>query len=246
MKTVAIIQARMGSSRLPGKVLMQICGRSILEHVVLRVRACREVDEIVVATTKTSADAEIVLACQRYGVSFFRGSEEDVLARYHEAAQQFKADIVVRITADCPLVDPMILEQMLKRFKSLLQQSKPAAYMSNTMKRTFPRGLDVEVFTFACLQAAHVRAHQPFEREHVTPFMYQHPEQFVLESFTSDEDFSRYRWTVDTEDDLDLIRKIYEALYQDGKIFTTEKTLELLEKSPDLARINSHIEQKET
>lgn len=244
MKTVAIIQARLGSTRLPGKVLLRLADDTVLGHVVRRVRACRRLDEVVVATTVEAEDAAIVAECARLGVPSFRGSAEDVLGRYFHAARGVGAETVVRVTSDCPLFDPALLGRMLEEFQRLNEPAVTVDYLSNTLRRTFPRGLDAEIFTFAALQCAFTEANAPHEREHVTPFLYADPERFRLHSFENPTDLSGHRWTLDTLDDWKLIEAVYRALHQPGGIFTTESVLKLLRGLPDLATLNAHVEQK--
>lgn len=238
MKTVAVIQARMGSSRLPGKVMRNLGGRSVLAQVVERVASAGAVSEIVVATTDKPADDVIVAEAAKIGVSSFRGSEDDVLSRYWGAAREAGADVVVRVTSDCPLYDGAILQSMLNRFH---EGSGQIDYLSNSLRRTFPRGLDTEIFTFAVLERAFHEARELAEREHVTPFLYRHPELFRLDSFEDSVDRSNLRWTLDTEDDWRFVSAIYERL---GSNFSTQDVLSLLESAPDLLLLNSHIEQK--
>lgn len=245
MRVVAIIQARMGSTRLPGKIMLDLCGKTVLEHDLLRVKSSRRVDAIVVATTVACEDDRIAAEAQRCGVGVSRGSEEDVLARYYHAALEHRAEIVVRITSDCPLFDATLLDAMLEHFLASQQQEQPLDYMSNTLdRRTYPRGLDAEIFTFSALERAYREAQQNYEREHVTPYLYQHPEFFKLGGFCGETDNSRYRWTLDTDVDLELIRAVYEALYQEGELFTTRQVLDLMAANPKLADINAHVEQK--
>lgn len=233
MKTRAIIQARMGSTRLPGKVMRLLCGATVLAHVVRRVQACRLVDEVVVATSNLPGDDIVAEEAQRAGVSVVRDSEEDVLARVYEAARG--ADVIVRVTADCPLFDPKILEQMLERFY-VLQSGRRVDYLSNTLIRTFPVGLDAEVMTIEALERAHREATDPYEREHVTPYIYRHPERFVLEPFVGDPDLSAHRWTLDTEEDYTFLRQVFEALCEAEYPFGLKQVLALLKARPHLAR----------
>lgn len=244
MKTVAIIQARMGSTRLPGKVLKDLCGQSVLAHVVHRVAATAQVDEIVVATTDDPIDEAIVRAGSDLGIAVYRGSESDVLARYFGAAQQHQADVVIRVTSDCPLFDASVLEEMLSVFLKGQNQNIALDYLSNTLTRAYPRGLDAEIFTFSALQQAYKNAHASYEREHVTPYIYQHPELFHLQNFGCDQDHSSHRWTLDTEEDWMLISKVYEYLYSAGQIFSTEQVLGLLSQHPELVLLNADVEQK--
>jgi len=221
MKTVAIIQARMGSTRLPGKVMKDLCGKTVLAHVIERVRVgC---DNIVIATTENGAEV-------------FRGSEDDVLSRYYLAAKAAKADLVVRVTSDCPLYDGKLLADMLKYYKG-------EDYLSNTIERRFPRGLDTEIFTFAALEKAHRMANEQYQREHVTPYIYQNPEKFKIRLFKRQPNLSDMRWTLDTEEDWQMILAVYNHLYK-GRIFSTVEVVKFLAKHPEIAKINAHIEQK--
>jgi len=236
-KIVGIIQARMGSTRLPGKVLAEIRGRPMLWRVVQRTLAAETLDEVIVATTTQSSDDVIVSFCRDNRVGCFRGGEEDVLDRYYRAALQQKADAVVRITSDCPLIDPQIVDRVVRAF---LQGD--CDYASNCMTRTYPRGLDTEVMTFQALQRAWSEATEPFQRAHVTPYIYQNPTQFKILSVTGERDYSAYRWTVDTPEDLEFVRAVYDRL-PDEK-FLWDEVLRLMESEPELAEINRRIAQK--
>lgn len=238
MKTVVIIQARMGSTRLPGKVMLSLEGKPVLERVVERVRAARGVDEIVVATTDAPQDAILVRLCERLGVACCRGSEDDVLDRYYRCALAAQADIVVRVTSDCPLFDPELLSEMLNAFKA-----RPGLqFMTNV---GYPRGLDVEIFDFATLARAQAEARQPHEREHVTPYMYQVPGRCEMLEYRSPDDFSALRWTLDTKADWDFISRVYQSLHREGQIFTRSQIHALLQQRPELCRINAHVRQKD-
>jgi spore coat polysaccharide biosynthesis protein SpsF len=238
LKIVAIIQARMGSSRLPGKVLKDIRGQSMLGRVVNRVRRACSVDEVLVATTDCPADDVVVQECRLSSVPVFRGNEDDVLDRYLRAAQWTNADIVVRITSDCPLVDPQITDKTIRAFLA----ERPD-YASNVMVRTYPRGLDTEVMTVQTLEQAWRKADQPYQHAHVTPYIYEHPEDFKLLSVTGDADYSQHRWTVDTAQDLEFIRAVYARL--DGQPeFPWRDVLALLERERELIEINRTVPQK--
>ena len=245
MTSAAIIQARMGSTRLPGKVMKVLRGRTVLGHVITRVRACPLLDAVIVATTMASQDDVIVAESTRWGAGIFRGSETDVLSRYYGAAREAGADLVVRVTSDCPLLDPLVLTEMLQQFRRAQAAGKPLDYLSNTLERTFPRGLDAEIFTFAALAQAMRETAQPYEREHVTPYIYQHPDIFTLESYCQPENLSHHRWTLDTEDDWRLIQVVYKALYEEDRLFTTKEVVTLLAARPDLIAVNAHVGQKE-
>lgn len=239
MRVVAIIQARMGSSRLPGKVLQDIGGSTMLARVVRRTQRAASLDEVIVATTVETDDEVIVAECRRLSVPVFRGDKEDVLDRYYQAAQAYHAAIIVRITSDCPLIEPEVVDQVVRACLDA-----QADYASNTLQRTYPRGLDTEVMTLSALELAWRQATEPYQRIHVTPYLYQHPDQFKLLSVTDDQDHSRYRWTVDTPDDLAFVREVYRRLDNDDAIRWTQ-VLDLLEREPALLRINTGVPQKE-
>ena len=228
----------MGSTRLPGKVLMEIGGRTALARVVRRLSRAAFVNEVVVATSNLPADDAIVGECERLGTRCFRGSEADVLDRYYWAAKNFDADAVVRITSDCPLIDPQLVDETIRVF-----ETQEADYASNVIPRTYPRGLDTEVFTAEALAWAWLEAREPHQREHVTPYLYEHPEIFRMASAVADEDFSQHRWTLDTPEDLDLIRAIY-SRFDNRDDFSWREVLVLMEREPELSRMNAHIVQK--
>jgi len=239
-KVVAIIQARVGSTRLPSKILEKIEGKPMLWHVIERTKRARFVDEVVVATTDREEDSAVEEIAKVCGVGCFRGSEEDVLDRYYRAAEKFGADIVVRITADCPMMDPEVIDKAVRMFLD-----GDFDYVSNTMPPTFPDGLDVEVFSFEALRKAWAEARMASEREHVTPYIRNHPEIFRLGNLRSDVDLSYMRWTVDRIEDLMFVREVYKELYVEGEVFHMEDVLRLLERRPELMEINRHIERDE-
>jgi spore coat polysaccharide biosynthesis protein SpsF (cytidylyltransferase family) len=238
MKVVAIIQARMNSSRLPGKVLMHLGGETVLARVVRRLRRAGLIEEIVVATTPAAVDQAIVEECRCLRVGVFRGEENDVLDRYYQAARACNAKAVVRITSDCPLIDPQLVDETIAVF-----QQRCADYGSNLFPRTYPRGLDTEVFTMAALGRAWRDAHAAYDREHVTPYFYEHPELFRLVSKRGPTDCSRFRWTLDTVDDFELLRMTY-ARFGDQDDFSWGDVIQLIEREPELAELNSHLVQK--
>jgi spore coat polysaccharide biosynthesis protein SpsF len=239
MKVVAIVQARMNSSRLPGKVMLNLNGRTVLSHVLERVKAIPSVDEVIVATTTGKQDRVLCDEALRSGCSYYCGSEDDVLERYYQAATIAEADIVVRITSDCPLLDPEISDNVIK-----YHLNSGSDYTSNTKVRSYPRGLDVEVFAYRALKQAFELTKEAAQREHVTPYIYGHPELFTIGSYSQDIDYSSYRWTLDTPEDWILIEAIYKELYQAGSLFPFEKIIAFLGDNPALLKINSHIEQK--
>jgi spore coat polysaccharide biosynthesis protein SpsF len=239
MKIAAIIQARVGSTRLPGKALRPIAGETMLARVVQRTQRATLLDQIIVATTTAVSDDDIVAECQRLGVPYFRGCEEDVLDRYFRAAQAFAVDVIVRITSDCPLIEPVVGDQVIA-----LQRRTQADYASNTLSRTFPRGLDVEVFPMMSLERVWQLAREPYQRSHVTPYFYHNPAQFHLAGLTADADYSHYRWTVDTMADWQLVTAVYEH-FAPRVDFTWQEVLHLLQQRPDLATINAAVQQKD-
>ena len=236
---MAIIQARTANTRLPRKVLLDICGQTMLSRVVRRAQAAKLIDEVVVATTRQEKDEPIIEECRRLDVPSFLGSEEDVLDRYNRAAEAHGADVVVRITSDCPLIDPSESDRVIRAFLD----SRPD-YASNSLRRTYPRGLDTEVMSTATLAHAWLEARQPYERVHVTPYIYGHPETFRLLSVTGREDHSNHRWTVDTPQDLKFVREIYRLL-GDQEMAGWREVLAILEQNPELAEINRNVRHKD-
>ncbi|MDR7856912.1 glycosyltransferase family protein [Tissierella sp.] len=241
MKIVAIIQARMGSTRLPGKVMKKVGDKTILEHVISRVGQSKLVDEIITATTTKVDDDAIVYETNRLGVKYYRGSEDDVLSRYYYAAKENKADIVVRITSDCPLIDPIIVDEIIELYKNNKYDLVTNAG-SDLTQRTYPRGLDTEVFSFKQLEIAYNEANKKHQREHVTPYIYENSNNIFY--YKNDIDYSKYRWTLDTEEDFELISMVYEELYKGQHDFYLKDIIELFERKPELFSINAHIEQK--
>jgi len=241
MKVVAIIQARMGSTRLPGKVMMKIANKTILEHVIDRVKISKEINEIVIATTSKLADEPIVSEAQNLYVKHFRGSEEDVLSRYYYAAKESNADIIVRITSDCPLFDPELVDEIIRFYKSGDFDIVSNAG-SDLKHRSYPRGLDTEVFSFSQLKVAFKNSMKEYQREHVTPYIYENSNK--IHFYKNIVDYSNHRWTLDTEEDFDLISQIYQLLYHGEHDFYLTDILELFNKHPELIKINQKVEQK--
>lgn len=236
MKTLAVVQARMTSSRLPGKSLATIEGRTMLARVVRRTRRAKRLDKVVVATSDKTEDDEIITECQRLGVEVFRGSLGDVLDRFYRAMRCFGASVVVRLTADCPLIDPGVIDLVVETLNW-----SGADYASNTLQRSFPRGLDAEAMTAQTLTAAWKSAKRGFERTHVTPYIYQHPEEFELASVTTSPDVSCHRWTVDTVEDLETVRGLYSRFKDDE--FDWREVLKIIQKEPGLV-LNLSSQQK--
>lgn len=239
MRIVAIIQARMGSTRLPGKILMPLAGKPVLQRVIERVRAAGVFDEVAVATTVGAIDDPVAELCRALGTTVVRGDEADVLSRYGLAAAETRADAVMRITADCPLIDPDVLAAMVAR-----SGEGDADLVTNARERTFPRGLDAELFTRAALDTMLAEARAPEEREHVTPFLYRHPGRFRIVDHLHQQDYSSGRWTLDTPEDYELLRRIHDAA-PDPDGLRMGDVLRLLADHPDWAAINANIEQKQ-
>lgn len=241
-KKVAIfVQARMRSTRLPGKVLKPILNRPLLDYLIERLSQVQRASELVILTSIKKEDDVIASFCQERHVLCYRGSEEDVLSRYYQAALERKPEAIVRITADCPLIDPEIVDQVIQNY---VEAFPLYDYVSNSLKRTFPRGLDAEIFSFQALDQAFHEAKNQAEREHVTLYFYQHPELFRLKNIASPVNLSSHRWTVDTPEDFHLIQLIIENLYPSCPNFRLKDILELLDKHPEWSKINAHIEQK--
>jgi spore coat polysaccharide biosynthesis protein SpsF len=240
VRVIAIIQARLGSSRLPGKVLLDLAGEPMLARVVNRVRRARCLEEVVIATTTEPADETLTALCASRGWPCCRGSPDDLLDRYYGAAQEFGADVVVRITSDCPLIEPELIDRVVRE---LLDHRPPLDYASNVLpRRTYPRGLDVEAFRFETLKVMWQEDDNPAWREHVTQFLHHHPERFAIQGVLNDCDLSAMRWTVDTPEDYELVRLIYGAFGHDR--FSWQEVLRLLEENPQWLEINRHVTQK--
>lgn len=236
---VAIIQARMGSTRLPGKVLADLDGQPMIERVVRRCEQIRALNDVVVAIPDSPSDDILADFLKSRHLAVFRGPEHDVLGRYRLAAETLNADVVVRITADCPLLDPDVSQEVIAAF---LQAG--ADYASNTVMRTYPRGLDTEAFSIAALRRAARDATDPADREHVTRHIWRNPGTYRLLHVRARQDRSHLRWTVDTAEDLAFVRAVLTELRSMGSDFRYRDILTLLESRPDLARINAHVVQK--
>lgn len=240
MKVVAIIQARMGSERLPGKVLLSVGGQPMIALEINRLRSARSLDEIVVATTDRAIDDPIEGLCKEMGVECFRGSENDVLDRYYQTARRYHGEGIVRITGDCPFVDPHVVDQVVQVFRD---KQPSCEYASNIFPvRTFPRGLDTEVIRFDALEQAWLEASDPASREHVTPHIYRNPSRFNIVSFTNEADFSSMRWTVDTDEDFRFVSIVCEHLSNDR--FSWKEVVALLACHPSWQKINEQVRQK--
>ena len=236
-KIVAIIQARTGSTRLPRKVLMSIGEKTMLEWVIERTKKASLIHNIVVATSTKEEDDIIEKLCKKLNVKCFRGSEEDVLSRYYETSKQMKADIIVRITADCPFIDPQIIDEIIK-----IHLENKNDYTQNDTEDSYPKGTDVEVFNFECLEEAHLNADKPYQREHVTPYIWKDSKKFKVETLFKPFNYSHIRLCVDELDDLTFLRELYKKL--DRVEFNLPDIINVLNSHPNLPKTNQHVKQK--
>jgi len=231
----------MGSKRLPGKVLLSLFDKPLLLWMIERVVRAKSLDGFAIATSTDPKDDPIAALCSSAAITYIRGSEEDVLQRYHEAAQALDATVIVRLTADCPLIDPAIIDKVVNFYRDNYPFYD---YVSNTLVHSFPRGMDVEVFSMESLATAYREALSSTEREHVTPFIYRHPDRFRLGNVAHSRDLSIWRWTVDELEDFTLIRNLVTALYPSHPHFSFEELIAIMEANPEWHAINAHVEQK--
>jgi spore coat polysaccharide biosynthesis protein SpsF len=240
MRVVAIVQARMGSTRLPGKIMMELAGEPVLVRCINRIHRAQKLDEVVIATTIKPADDIVVRWCAQHGWSCFRGSEEDVLDRYYRAAVKYKADVIVRITSDCPLIEPEIVDLVVQEF---LERQPEADYVSNCFpQRSYPRGLDTEVMRQDVLGRVWREDQNPAWREHVTTYIQRNLDSFSIHDVVNETDYSHMRWTLDTPEDLTFLCHIYDHFGHD--LFSWREVLGLLEQNPGWLEINRHVPQK--
>jgi spore coat polysaccharide biosynthesis protein SpsF len=235
---IAIVQARMGSTRLPGKIMKPLAGKPVLWHVVDRLSHSHYLKGIVVATSVSPEDDVVAAFCKEQKIQYFRGSEHDVLDRYYRAAAGFRADPVVRITADCPVIDPDIVDEIIRGFFD-------GGYDVYGHGGEFPDGLDCEMFSYRVLEDTWENADLPSEREHVGPYMRKHPEKYKIGAYEKFRGLAHHRWTLDEESDLRFLEKIYDRLYSEGTIFSTSDILSLLKAEPEIAEVNSGITRNE-
>lgn len=238
-----IIQARMGSTRLPNKVLMDLEGNSILFHVINRLKNSQYIDEIIVATSLNKENQPIIDLCENLNIKSFMGSEEDVLDRFYKTGLAYNLkddDIIVRITADCPLIDVSVVDKVIE-----LHMNEKNDYTTNTMPCTFPDGLDCEVLNFNVLKNMWKNACLSSEREHVTLYIRNHIHQFKVGNYENNIDLSHFRWTLDEKEDYEFIKNVYSHLYPINSLFSTEDVLNLLKNEPNLTKINNKFERNE-
>ena len=239
MNVGAVVQARLGSTRLPGKALLDIEGTPMLARVFDRTRRARTIDRVILATTTKPQDGRLVEYARELSIGVYRGDENDVLDRYYQTAKHYQLDVVVRITSDCPLLDPGLIDQVVK---PLLDVASPVEFAANTLDRTFPRGLDVEAVTSAALERVWRTAEASHQRAHVFPYIAEHRDEFSTASITDAVDRSWMRWTVDCNEDLMFVRKVCRSL--GSQEFTWRDVLTLLDREPELLRINEMVRQK--
>jgi spore coat polysaccharide biosynthesis protein SpsF (cytidylyltransferase family) len=237
-----IIQARMGSTRLPGKMLIDITGKPLIQHVIDRVSQSKRIEKLILATTDNPRDAVLVDFAKENLLDFFIGSEKDVLDRFYQAAKTFNIKIIVRITPDDPFKDPEVIDKAVEIF---LNGKGELDYVTNTLPPTYPIGLDIEVFSFYALEKAWKEAKKTSEREHVTPYIWKHPEIFRIKNFGLEKDLSYLRWTLDDDRDSQFTREVYQRLYPKKRFFLMEDILELLNLYPALVKINEREEKYE-
>ena len=239
MKVVAIVQARLSSQRLANKVLLPLEDKTVLGHIVDRLLNCKFLDEIVIATSTDASDKEIVDWCKINKINFFCGSLHDVLDRYYKASRKYNAKVIVRVTGDCPVVDPEIVDEVIKGFFS-------GNYDAYSLAGDFPDGLDCQVFSFSAIEKSWKEAKLPSEREHVGVFIEKtHRELFKLGELNKFTGLQNYRWTLDEPEDYEFLKKIFFKLYRGKNIFYTQDILNLIDKEPELMNINSGIVRNE-
>jgi len=238
-KITVLIQARTGSSRLPEKVLAEIEGRQLVWHVINRVKKIKSVQQVVLITTTKKNDKILLDLAQKNNIMGFSGDEFDVLDRHYQCAKKMNADPIIRITSDCPLIDPYLVEEILQFF---LENNYD--YVSNVIPPTYPDGLDTEIFTFKTLEKAANEAKLLSEREHVTPYISKNPSKFKLYNYKNNKDFSHLRWTVDKDVDLEFVKQIYSKM-KPRTIFSMNDILKILKKNPELLEINNNIDSNE-
>ncbi len=241
MRVNAIIQARYGATRFPGKVFADIDGKPLLWHVVNRLKYVKNIDGIIIATTVNEKDDQIEEWCRKENVNCFRGSEGDVLNRYYSAVKAFPSEVVVRVTADDPFKEPSVIDKVINK---LLVEDLDL--VTNNFPPSFPEGLDCEAFTFDVLKLMEDTTHDAFEREHVTQYVYHNPKKFKIGNVVSDKPLSSYRWTIDTKEDYDMVMAIYKNRdsVKEG-IMLMDEILSILEKHPEIVQMNSQVKRSE-
>ena len=238
-KVNAIIQARCGSTRFPDKVFVDIDRKPLLWHVVNRLKYADMIDDIIIATTVNPKDDKIVDWCKTESVKYFRGSEEDVLNRYYSASVAFPSDVVVRVTADDPFKEPLVIDKVIKK---LIDEKMDL--VTNNFPPSFPEGLDCEAFTFDVLRLMEKTTQDLFEREHVTQYVYHNPDKFKIGNIVSETQLSAYRWTIDNIEDYEMVKAVYEKRDKESKgILLMDEILDILDRNPEISHINSQVKR---
>jgi spore coat polysaccharide biosynthesis protein SpsF len=232
----AVVQIRMGSTRLPNKAFLDLCGHPLIYHVVSRLQQCKNLDQIIVATTDNKIDDDIQKWCVRNNIDCYRGDEEDVLKRYYNCATAFNLDIIVRITGDDPFKDFNLIDKAVE-----CAIENKVDFVCNNSPVTYPEGLDVEVITYNALKQIHDNADKPEHREHVTLYIHENKAAFKVLNHTDSIDRSSYRWTIDYPKDYQFVKVIYEELFKEGELFQTQEIYDLLRKKPQLQLINNSL-----
>lgn len=241
MKNAVIMQARVGSSRLHAKVLKELGGKTVLEHDVERIRQAKRVEDIIIATTTNPEDEAIAEVARRCQVKLFKGSEQDVLDRYYQAARAFEVEHIIRITSDCPLVDPFVIDEVIACYEQG-HYDIITNVPNEWEKMTYPRGLDLEIFSFEWLEKAWREAKDSYDREHVSPYIYDHAQTRYY--YRYERDYSMYRWTLDTEADWQVIQNIYAHFYHGKHDFYFEDIVKYMQAHPGIAALNADVVQK--
>lgn len=239
MNIIAIVQARMGSTRLPGKIMMNILDKPILWHVINRTKKSKFIENIIVATTQNPEDDVICEFCRESGINYFRGSETDVLDRYYRCAKEFNGDIIVRLTSDDPLNDSSVIDRMIESF---LDSFPDIDYVGNDLKFSYPVGVNAQIFSRSALEKVWKEANDSEDREHVMLYLLNSPEKFKIKGIENEFDYSHYRWTLDFTEDFEFIKKIY--MHFGDLYFTMNDIIDYLDKNPQIVKINSMHEYK--
>ena len=240
MMIIAIIQARVGSTRLPNKVMKYLENKTVLEHVVSRVKRSSLIDEVFVATTINKNNLPLIQLCSSKNIRVFCGSEDDVLDRFYQLAKLIRPSHIVRITSDCPVIDPDVIDFIIRTHVELNSD-----YTSNTIIDSYPDGLDTEIFSYSALERSWKESNLLSEREHVTPYIKKHPELFLIKSVESKINYASKRWTLDTELDYEFLKSIFHLLFSKNHFFSMAEILRLLERNPSLEKVNANIIRNE-
>lgn len=242
LKIMATIQARMGSTRLPGKAMKKINGKTLIEWINYRLSFCKEVDQIVLSTADTPENDPLEALAKEIGIDYYRGSEADLISRLLETAKKFSADAIIRVTGDCPLVDSELLDKMIKIYR---EKAPEVDYVTNVSPPTFPDGMDLEIISTKVLEKLDKEIKHPLYRENLTATFLENPDAYNIYNVSDNRNIVGLRLTVDYQEDFDLVKIIFTKLHKDGQIFTMEDILDLFKREPELAKINEKWVDKE-